>query len=81
MVAICKYIPRNYSLPIFVALVPQVLKLILLLLLLIFDTLQEEELDEGNIQISPPGFNVIFLPFSEDMRSLTFPEDMPKGKT
>ncbi|XP_011408577.1 PREDICTED: X-ray repair cross-complementing protein 5-like [Amphimedon queenslandica] len=62
VVAVCKYIPRNNSPPIFVALVPQ-----------------EEELDDSSIQISPPGFHVIFLPFSEDIRSLDLPDEMPKA--
>ena len=31
---------------------------------------QEEELGDGNVQISPPGFNVMYLPFSEDIRKL-----------
>ena len=29
--------------------------------------------------MSPPGFHVIFLPFSEDIRSLELPDEMPKG--
>lgn len=31
---------------------------------------QEEELDENNVQITPPGFHVIFLPFADDIRKL-----------
>ena len=39
---------------------------------------QEEELDEHNVQVTPPGFHVIFLPFAEDMRKLKFAEQ-PRG--
>ena len=39
---------------------------------------QEEELDETNVQVSPPGFHVIFLPFAEDLRKLHY-EETPKG--
>ncbi|XP_072047420.1 X-ray repair cross-complementing protein 5-like [Amphiura filiformis] len=42
---------------------------------------QEEELDEHNVQITPPGFHVVFLPFSDDMRKLKFAEDQPKATT
>lgn len=31
---------------------------------------QDEELDEGNVQTRPPGFNVIYLPFADDLRPL-----------
>ena len=31
---------------------------------------QQEEIDEYKIQIKPPGFNVIFLPYSDDIRKL-----------
>ena len=40
--------------------------------------LQEEELDEHNNQITPPGFNLIFLPFTDDLRKLKY-EETPKG--
>ncbi|XP_077994569.1 X-ray repair cross-complementing protein 6-like [Glandiceps talaboti] len=33
---------------------------------------QAEELDEHNVQITPPGFHVIFLPFSDDIRKLNY---------
>ena len=39
---------------------------------------QAEELDESNMQVASPGFHVIFLPFSEDFRTLHF-EESPKG--
>ena len=29
---------------------------------------------ENGIQVSPPGFHVIFLPFTEDIRKLELPE-------
>ncbi|CAN9508897.1 unnamed protein product [Ophioblennius macclurei] len=35
---------------------------------------QSEETDEGNMQITPPGFNVIFLPFADDLRTLDPPQ-------
>ncbi|XP_030845422.1 X-ray repair cross-complementing protein 6 isoform X2 [Strongylocentrotus purpuratus] len=34
---------------------------------------QKEELDEHSVQITPPGFHLIFLPFSDDMRKLEHP--------
>lgn len=39
---------------------------------------QKEELDEGQVQITPPGFNAIFLPYAEDMRCLDPPQN-PKA--
>lgn len=39
---------------------------------------QDEELDDQSIQISPPGFHVIFLPFADDIRKLQYPE-APRG--
>lgn len=35
---------------------------------------QAEELDEHNVQVLPPGFHVIFLPFADDFRKLDFGE-------
>ena len=40
--------------------------------------LQEEELDEQHVQISPPGFHLIFLPFADDLRKLSY-DDTPRG--
>ncbi|XP_022054708.1 X-ray repair cross-complementing protein 6 isoform X2 [Acanthochromis polyacanthus] len=34
---------------------------------------QLQEVDEGNAQITPPGFNVIYLPFADDLRTLDPP--------
>uniref|UniRef100_A0A672FNB5 DNA helicase n=1 Tax=Salarias fasciatus TaxID=181472 RepID=A0A672FNB5_SALFA len=34
---------------------------------------QSEQTDEGNMQTSPPGFNVIYLPFADDLRTLDPP--------
>ncbi|KAJ3607484.1 hypothetical protein NHX12_024535 [Muraenolepis orangiensis] len=34
---------------------------------------QTEVLDQGHIQITPPGFNAIFLPFADDIRTLDLP--------
>lgn len=36
---------------------------------------QKEEVDEGKVQITPPGFNIIYLPYADDMRTL----DPPQG--
>ncbi|XP_060950881.1 X-ray repair cross-complementing protein 6 [Limanda limanda] len=35
---------------------------------------QEEEVDEGKVQTIPPGFNVIFLPYADDIRTLDTPQ-------
>ncbi|XP_028990821.1 X-ray repair cross-complementing protein 6 isoform X2 [Betta splendens] len=35
---------------------------------------QKEEVDEGKVQITPPGFNAIFLPYADDMRTLDPPQ-------
>lgn len=34
---------------------------------------QNEELDDGKVQITPPGFNVIYLPYADDIRTLDTP--------
>lgn len=39
---------------------------------------QKEEVDERQVQITPPGFNAIFLPYAEDMRCLDPPQN-PKA--
>lgn len=41
---------------------------------------QEEEMDEHNNQVKPPGFHVIFLPFTDDLRRLKY-EQTPKATT
>nr|DBA18275.1 TPA: hypothetical protein GDO54_016545 [Pyxicephalus adspersus] len=38
---------------------------------------QEEKLDEDNIQIKPPGFNLIFIPFADDIRKVKGPDKVP----
>ncbi|KAM9336207.1 X-ray repair cross-complementing protein 6 [Symphorus nematophorus] len=35
---------------------------------------QMEEVDEANVQITPPGFNAIYLPYADDMRTLDTPQ-------
>uniref|UniRef100_UPI003AAC8281 X-ray repair cross-complementing protein 6 isoform X1 n=2 Tax=Centroberyx gerrardi TaxID=166262 RepID=UPI003AAC8281 len=35
---------------------------------------QREEADQGQNQVTPPGFNVIFLPFADDIRRLDVPQ-------
>jgi ATP-dependent DNA helicase 2 subunit 1 len=54
-IAICRYIARDGSIPVYVALLPQ-----------------EERLDseDRDIQLSPPGFNVIYLPYADSIRKL-----------
>lgn len=41
---------------------------------------QEEEIDEHNNQVKPPGFHVIFLPFTDDLRRIKY-EQTPKATT
>ncbi|XP_063796528.1 X-ray repair cross-complementing protein 6 [Pseudophryne corroboree] len=38
---------------------------------------QEEKLDEENVQVKPPGFNLIFIPFADDIRKIEYPEHIP----
>ncbi|XP_071384318.1 X-ray repair cross-complementing protein 6 isoform X1 [Centroberyx affinis] len=35
---------------------------------------QREEVDQGQHQVTPPGFNVVFLPFADDIRRLDAPQ-------
>ncbi|XP_062931127.1 X-ray repair cross-complementing protein 6 [Cynocephalus volans] len=35
---------------------------------------QEEELDDQKIQVTPPGFQLVFLPYADDKRRVPFPE-------
>ncbi|XP_075689711.1 X-ray repair cross-complementing protein 6 isoform X2 [Rhinoderma darwinii] len=35
---------------------------------------QEEKLDDDNVQVKPPGFNLIFIPFADDIRNIDYPE-------
>ena len=42
--------------------------------------MQAEELDEQHVQVTPPGFHVIILPFADDFRKVKAEEDLPKGK-
>ncbi|MEE6502670.1 hypothetical protein FKM82_004595 [Ascaphus truei] len=41
---------------------------------------QEEQLDENNMQSIPPGFNLIFLPFADDIRKVDQPEKVPANE-
>uniref|UniRef100_A0A8C5GZQ6 DNA helicase n=1 Tax=Gouania willdenowi TaxID=441366 RepID=A0A8C5GZQ6_GOUWI len=34
---------------------------------------QNEEVDDAKVQINPPGFNVIYLPYADDVRTLDLP--------
>ncbi|KAK0051580.1 X-ray repair cross-complementing protein 5 [Biomphalaria pfeifferi] len=39
---------------------------------------QKEEIDEHKVQVTPPGFHVIFLPFADDFRKLNY-DTKPKA--
>ena len=41
--------------------------------------LKEEELDQQKLQISPPGFHLLFLPFADDFRKIAMEENLPRG--
>lgn len=40
---------------------------------------QEEEMDENKIQVTPPGFHIMFLPFADDFRKISVEEDLPRA--
>nr|KAG5686071.1 hypothetical protein BaRGS_030686 [Batillaria attramentaria] len=40
---------------------------------------QEEELDEHKVQLTPPGFHIIFLPYADDFRKVNY-EEKPRGE-
>lgn len=40
---------------------------------------QAEEVDEHKVQLTPPGFHVIFLPFADDFRKVPIEEDCPRA--
>ncbi|XP_017683090.1 PREDICTED: X-ray repair cross-complementing protein 6 [Lepidothrix coronata] len=41
---------------------------------------QEEEVDEQKVQIAPPGFHIIFLPYADDKRNVDFTENVPASQ-
>ncbi|NXE77840.1 XRCC6 protein, partial [Cochlearius cochlearius] len=41
---------------------------------------QEEEVDEQKVQIAPPGFHVIFLPYADDKRNIDFTAKVPASR-
>ncbi|KFV91337.1 X-ray repair cross-complementing protein 5, partial [Fulmarus glacialis] len=41
---------------------------------------QEEEVDEQKVQITPPGFHIIFLPYADDKRNVDFTEKVPASR-
>ncbi|XP_065533169.1 X-ray repair cross-complementing protein 6 isoform X1 [Lathamus discolor] len=41
---------------------------------------QEEEVDEQKVQIAPPGFHMIFLPYADDKRKVDFTEKVPASR-
>ncbi|XP_050410983.1 X-ray repair cross-complementing protein 5 isoform X2 [Patella vulgata] len=42
---------------------------------------QKEELDDHKIQITPPGFHVIILPYADDFRKVKLDDEAPKATT
>jgi ATP-dependent DNA helicase 2 subunit 1 len=40
---------------------------------------QAEEFDDHKVQVTPPGFHVIFLPFADDFRKLKLEENLPRA--
>lgn len=63
LMAIVRYIPRKSSIPFLAALLPQA----------------ESEDANGGDQARPPGFNMVLLPFADEIRKLIFsaPEGLP----
>ncbi|KFW89471.1 X-ray repair cross-complementing protein 5, partial [Phalacrocorax carbo] len=41
---------------------------------------QEEEVDEQKVQVAPPGFHIIFLPYADDKRNVDFTEKVPASQ-
>ncbi|KFO91633.1 X-ray repair cross-complementing protein 5, partial [Buceros rhinoceros silvestris] len=41
---------------------------------------QEEEVDEQKVQVAPPGFHIIFLPYADDKRNIDFTEKVPASR-
>ncbi|KFU99358.1 X-ray repair cross-complementing protein 5, partial [Tauraco erythrolophus] len=41
---------------------------------------QEEEVDEQKVQIAPPGFHIILLPYADDKRNVDFTEKVPASR-
>ncbi|KFV42180.1 X-ray repair cross-complementing protein 5, partial [Tyto alba] len=41
---------------------------------------QDEEVDEQKVQIAPPGFHIIFLPYADDKRNVDFTEKVPASR-
>lgn len=42
---------------------------------------QKEEVDERKVQITPPGFNAIYLPYADDLRTLDPPQGPSASQT
>jgi len=40
---------------------------------------EAEELDDRQVQIVPPGFHIVFLPFADDFRKLKLGDQLPRG--
>ncbi|XP_064011207.1 X-ray repair cross-complementing protein 6 isoform X2 [Pogoniulus pusillus] len=41
---------------------------------------QEEDVDEQKVQVAPPGFHVVFLPYADDKRKVDFTEKLPASQ-
>ncbi|XP_073500317.1 X-ray repair cross-complementing protein 6 [Phyllobates terribilis] len=41
---------------------------------------QEEKLDDENVPLKPPGFNLIFIPFADDIRTINYHEIIPANE-
>ncbi|XP_069823384.1 X-ray repair cross-complementing protein 6-like isoform X1 [Dendropsophus ebraccatus] len=41
---------------------------------------QEEKLDDENVQVKPPGFNLTSLPYANDIRKCDYPKVVPPSK-
>ena len=55
------------------------LGLILCLVTVLRFSTQMEELDDHNIQIAPPGFHLMFLPFADDFRKVKLDTEVARG--
>ena len=42
---------------------------------------QQERFDADGVQVAPPGFHLVFLPFSDDLRKLAKPEEVVRAPT
>lgn len=71
--AVCRYVPRANAMPRLCALLPQVSYIPLGLTF----CYQFEEVNEDGVQVAPPGFHLIPLPFADDLRHIDLSESHP----